>query len=61
LARRYKEVTGLRRDVQEIKEMLVPEATPSGADRKAIARGRREYARGETEEWSDVRKRVAEK
>ncbi len=57
----YREVKGLRRDVEEIKEMLIPEVSPSEADRKAMVRGRKEYARGETEEWSKVRKRVAER
>lgn len=56
----YREVKGLRRDVAEIKEMLIPEVPPSEADKKAIARGKREYARGEVEEWSEVRKRTAE-
>ncbi len=57
----YREVKGLRRDVEEIKEMLVPEVPSSEADKKAVARGRKEYARGETEDWSEVRKRVAER
>ncbi len=57
----YREVKGLRRDVEEIKEMLIHEVSPSEADRKAVVRGRKEYARGETEEWSEVRKRVAER
>jgi hypothetical protein len=56
----YREVKGLRRDVEEIKEMLIPEVTPTKADRKAIARGRKEFAQGKTEDWSEVRKRVAE-
>lgn len=56
----YREVKGLRRDVEEIKEMLIPEVSSSQADRKAIARGRKEFAEGKTEDWSGVRKRVAE-
>lgn len=56
----YKEVKGLRRDVAEIKEMLIPEVSPSEADKKAIARGKMDYARGEVEEWSEVRKRTTE-
>jgi hypothetical protein len=57
----YREVKGLRRDVEEIKEMLIPEVSPTEADRKAVVGGRKEYARGEMEEWSEVRKRVAER
>ncbi len=56
----YREVKGLRRDVEEIKEMLIPEVSPSEEDKKAVARGRREYSQGKAEEWSEVRKRVAE-
>jgi len=57
----YREVKGFRRDVKEIKEMLIPEVSPTEADRRAVTRGRREYARGETEEWSEVRKRIADR
>ena len=41
--------------------MLIPEITSSEADKKASARGRKEYARGATEEWSEARKRAAER
>ncbi|MDV3243900.1 MAG: hypothetical protein LYZ66_01845 [Nitrososphaerales archaeon] len=54
----YKEVRVLRRDVEEIKEMLISEVSPSEEDRRAVARGRNEYALGKVEEWSEVRKRV---
>jgi hypothetical protein len=50
----------LRRDVEEIKEMLVPEVTPTKADRQAIARGRKEFSQGKVKDWSEVRKQVAE-
>lgn len=56
----YREVKGLRRDVEEIKEMLIPEVSPTQADRRAIAKGRREFTEGKTEDWTEVRKRVAE-
>ena len=55
----YKEVKVLRRDVEEIKEMLIPEVSPTEEELKAIREGRREFARGEFEEWSEVRKRVS--
>jgi hypothetical protein len=56
----YREVRVLRRDVEEIKEMLIPEVTPTKADRKAIAKGRKEFSQGKVKEWSGVRKQVAE-
>ena len=56
----YREVRGLRRDVEEIKEMLIPEVTPTKADRQAIARGRREFSQGKVGDWSEVRKQFAE-
>jgi len=56
----YREVKVLRRDVEEIKEMLIPEVSPTKADRQAIARGRKELSQGKVKEWSEVRKLVAE-
>ena len=56
----YREVKGLRRDVEEIKEMLVLEVSPTKSEKRAIARGRKEYAEGKTEDWSEARKRVTE-
>jgi hypothetical protein len=56
----YREVKGLRRDLEEIKEMLIPEVSPTEADRRAIARGRKEFSDGKAEDWSEVRKQVAE-
>ena len=58
-AQLYKEVKVLRRDVEEIKEMLIPEISPSEEERKGVEEGRKEFARGEVEEWSEVRKRVS--
>ena len=56
----YREVRGLRRDVEEIKEMLIPEVTPTKADRQAIASGRKEFSQGKVSDWSEVRKQFAE-
>jgi hypothetical protein len=41
------------------KKLLTTQVPPSEADRKAVSRGREEYTNGETEEWSEVRKRVS--
>jgi hypothetical protein len=57
----YEEVRGLRRDVEEIREMLIPEVSPSEEERRAVARGRKEFARGKAERWGDVRKRISER
>ena len=57
----YREVKVLRRDVEEIKEMLIPEVAPSKAERQAIARGRKEASQGKAREWSEVREEVAER
>lgn len=54
----YKEVKILRRDVEEIKEMLIPEVSPSEEELKDVEEGRKEFARGEVEEWDEFRKRV---
>jgi hypothetical protein len=54
----YKEVLLLRRDIEEIKEMMIPEVSPSKQERKVIEKGREELTRGEVEEWSEVRKEI---
>ncbi|MDV3293786.1 MAG: hypothetical protein LYZ70_05905 [Nitrososphaerales archaeon] len=56
----HREVKGLRREIEEIREILIPEVSPSAKDRKAVARGRKEYAQGKVEGWGDVRKRVTD-
>ncbi|MDA4113436.1 MAG: hypothetical protein OK474_05250 [Thaumarchaeota archaeon] len=48
----------MRRDIEEIKVMLVPEVVPTKEEAKAIERGRKEFARGEFEEWKEIRKRA---
>jgi len=48
----------MRRDIEEIKLMLVQEAVPTEEEQKAIEAGRREFAEGGFEEWKDVRKRA---
>ena len=48
----------MRRDIEEIKVMLVPEVAPTKEEVKAREEGRKEFARGEFEEWKEVRKRA---
>lgn len=59
LSRLYEEVKILRRDIEEIKEMLVPEVPATEQEIEAVHEGRMEFARGEIEEWSEIKKRVA--
>jgi hypothetical protein len=54
----YDEVRVMRRDIEEIKVMLVPEVVPAKEEAKAIEGGRKEFARGEFEEWKEIRKRA---
>ena len=54
----YDEMRMMRRDIEEIKVMLVPEVAPTKEEVKAIEEGRKEFARGEFEEWKEVRKRA---
>jgi hypothetical protein len=61
LSELYNEVKGLREDIAEIKEMLIPEVSPSAGERRAIAAGRKAFARGQIEEWNSVRKRLTER
>ena len=51
------EVRMIRRDLLEIKEMLVPEVDPTKREIKAVEIGRREFARGEFVEWKDLKKK----
>jgi hypothetical protein len=55
----HDEVRMMRREIEEIKVILVPEVAPTKEEAKAIEEGRKEFARGEFEAWKDVRKRRA--
>jgi hypothetical protein len=48
----------IRRDLEDIKSMLVREVRPTKAEVKAVEEGKKEFARGEYEEWSETKKRV---
>jgi phage host-nuclease inhibitor protein Gam len=41
----HNEVKIMRREIQEIKEMLIPEVVPTKDEIKAIEKGRKDYAR----------------
>ncbi|MDA4118538.1 MAG: hypothetical protein OK455_09370 [Thaumarchaeota archaeon] len=44
--------------MEEIKAMLIQEVRPTKVEIKAIEEGRKEFARGEYEEWSETKTRV---
>ncbi len=46
----------IRRDLEEIKQMLVLEVSPTKAEIKAIEEGRKEFARGKFVEWRELKK-----
>jgi hypothetical protein len=54
----HDEVRLMRQDIEEIKIMLVQEAMPSEEEKKAVEEGRKEFAKGDFEEWREVRKRA---
>lgn len=54
----HDEVRLMRRDIEEIKMMLVQEVVPMEEEAKAIEAGRKEFAKGGFEEWKEVRKRA---
>ncbi len=54
----HDEMKIIRRDLEEIKAILVQEVSPTKKELKAIGEGRKEFAKGEYEEWKETRKRV---
>jgi hypothetical protein len=55
----YDEVRRMRRDLEEIKALLVPEVMPTKEEIDAVKLGRKEFTRGEFEEWNAVKKKRA--
>jgi hypothetical protein len=49
------EMKMIRRDLEDIKSMLVEEVTPTKDDVEAVEQGRREFARGEYVELKDLK------
>ena len=45
----------IRRDLEDIKSMLIEEVTPTKDDMQAIEEGRREFARGDYVELKDLK------
>jgi len=54
----HDEVRIIHRDLEEIKAMLVKEVAPTKQETKAIDQGKKQFAKGEYEEWEETRKRV---
>ncbi len=47
----------MRKDLEDIKVMLVPEVKPTKEEVKAIEQGRKDHARGDYVEWKEYAKR----
>ncbi|MEM2087555.1 MAG: hypothetical protein QXF52_02635 [Thermoproteota archaeon] len=54
----YREIRLLRRDLNRLEKMLIPEAEPEEDEIKAMRKGRREFQEKRCVEWSKVRKKV---
>ena len=54
----HDEVKMIRRRLEEIKTLLIPEVVPTKDELKAIDAGRKEFARGEYFELREAKKRV---
>jgi len=56
LERVYREIKLLRRDVNHLMEILVPEVEPERDEIFAVGAGRREFRAKQYVEWSKVKK-----
>jgi hypothetical protein len=54
----YREIRLIRRDLNRLERMLIPEVEPEEDEIKAIRKGRREFREKRFVEWSKVRKKV---
>jgi hypothetical protein len=54
----HDEVKMIRRSLEEIKTLLIPEVVPTKDELKAVDAGRKEFARGEYFELREAKKRV---
>jgi hypothetical protein len=54
----YKEVKFLRRELEELKEILIPEVKPDSDEVAAVETGRAEFRKGHFSDWKDVKKRL---
>lgn len=52
----YREIKLLRRDVDDLKRILVPEVEPEEDEIQAVRAGRREFRSKQYVEWIKVRK-----
>lgn len=54
----YKEVRILRREVEELKEILISEVKPDKNEIASVEAGRAEFKEGRYSDWKNVRKRL---
>ncbi len=55
LERVYREIKLLRRDVDHLKKILIPEVEPEQDEILAVRAGRREFKAKQYVEWSEVK------
>jgi hypothetical protein len=53
----HEEVKIIRRELQDIKAMLVEEVEPSASEIAAVKEGRKEFSDGKFQEWKPRRKK----
>lgn len=58
LERLYREIKLLRRDVDDLKKLLVPEVEPEQDEVLAVKAGRREFKAKQYVEWSKAKKQT---
>ncbi|MBI2183361.1 MAG: hypothetical protein HYU39_00215 [Thaumarchaeota archaeon] len=58
LERVYHEIKLLRKDVDHLKQILVPEVEPEPDEIRAVRIGRREFRAKQYVEWSKVKKQI---
>jgi hypothetical protein len=58
LERLYREIKLLRKDMSDLKKLLVPEVEPEQDEVLAVKAGRREFKAKQYVEWSDVKKQT---
>ncbi len=58
LERLYREIKLLRKDMNDLKKLLVPEVEPEQDEVLAVKAGRQEFKAKQYVEWSEVKKQT---
>ncbi len=54
----YREIKRLRKDVEEMIELLVPSVEPEADERLAVKERRKQIEKGKYSEWSKVKRKL---